>query len=80
MVWELACPFPRRFRLFRKDESATGGGWGGSLMIMDRDRRMTIGYAMNNMGSAVIGNDRSQEYVEEIYKILDTLGSSPFSG
>lgn len=73
-------PVPQTFPFIPEGRICYWGGWGGSLMIMDRDRRMTIGYAMNNMGSAVIGNDRSQEYVEEIYKILDTLGSSPFSG
>src|SRR5690348_18171839 len=26
------------------------GGWGGSLIIMDTDRRMTIAYLMNKMG------------------------------
>jgi CubicO group peptidase (beta-lactamase class C family) len=43
------------------------GGWGGSLIIMDTDRRMTIAYMMNKMGAGVIGSDRGAEYVKTVY-------------
>lgn len=43
------------------------GGWGGSLIAMDLDRRMTISYMMNKMGPGVIGSDRSEAYVSAIY-------------
>ena len=43
------------------------GGWGGSLIIMDTDRRMTISYMMNKMGAGVIGSDRGAEYVKTVY-------------
>src|SRR3954454_20951666 len=43
------------------------GGWGGSLIIMDTDRRMTIAYMMNLMGSGVVGSDRGAQYVQAIY-------------
>ena len=43
------------------------GGWGGSMIIMDVGRRMTISYMMNNMGPGVIGSDRSAEYGQAIY-------------
>ncbi|KAJ5833793.1 beta-lactamase [Penicillium riverlandense] len=46
------------------------GGWGGSMLIMDRGRRMTIGYAMNKMENRVMGNVNSEAYVQEIYKIV----------
>ncbi len=43
------------------------GGWGGSLIIMDTDRRMTIAYMMNLMGPGVVGSDRGAQYVQAIY-------------
>ncbi len=43
------------------------GGWGGSIIIMDTGRRMTVSYMMNKMGPGVVGSDRSAEYVTAIY-------------
>ena len=46
------------------------GGWGGSMVINDVDRHMTIGYAMNKMEMGTAGNTSVRAYVEEIYKAL----------
>jgi CubicO group peptidase (beta-lactamase class C family) len=46
------------------------GGWGGSMIIMDLDRRLTISYMMNRMGPGIIGSDRSGTYVQAIYDAL----------
>jgi CubicO group peptidase (beta-lactamase class C family) len=46
------------------------GGWGGSMIIMDLDRRMTISYMMNKMGAGIIGSTRSAAYVEHVYQAL----------
>ncbi|SMY12668.1 serine hydrolase domain-containing protein [Brevibacterium jeotgali] len=46
------------------------GGWGGSVIIMDLDRRMTISYMMNKMGPGVVGSERSEQYLREIYRAL----------
>ena len=43
------------------------GGWGGSIIAMDLDRRMTISYMMNKMGPGVIGSDRSEAYTRAAY-------------
>lgn len=43
------------------------GGWGGSMIIMDLERRMTISYMMNKMGPGIIGSDRSASYVAAVY-------------
>jgi CubicO group peptidase (beta-lactamase class C family) len=43
------------------------GGWGGSMVIMDLDRRLTISYVMNRMAPGVIGSDRSAAYVTAVY-------------
>ena len=44
------------------------GGWGGSMAIMDLDRRMTIGYVMNNMGADILGSQRAATYVQAVYR------------
>ncbi|MFD0665843.1 hypothetical protein [Thermocatellispora tengchongensis] len=41
-------------------------GWGGSLIIMDLDRRMTICYVMNQMQPGMIGSEGSAAYCEVI--------------
>lgn len=46
------------------------GGWGGSMVINDLDRNMTITYAMNKMEMGTAGNKSVVAYVEEIYKAL----------
>jgi CubicO group peptidase (beta-lactamase class C family) len=47
------------------------GGWGGSLAVMDLDRRLTISYAMNRMASGLLGSERSEAYVRAAYSALD---------
>ncbi|MGZ4172820.1 MAG: serine hydrolase domain-containing protein [Solirubrobacteraceae bacterium] len=47
------------------------GGWGGSVIIADLDRRLTISYMMNNMAPGIIGSDRSEAYVRATYRCLD---------
>ncbi|KAJ5611423.1 beta-lactamase [Penicillium lagena] len=47
------------------------GGWGGSMLVMDRRRRMTIAYIMNQMEFRTIGGARAQEYIQDIYKSFD---------
>ena len=51
------------------------GGWGGSMTIMDLDRKVTITYVMNRMARATIGSDRSAAYVREIYAVLDRIST-----
>ena len=46
------------------------GGWGGSMIIMDLERGMTISYMMNRMGPGIIGSDRSAAYTRLIYDAL----------
>ena len=46
------------------------GGWGGSMIVMDAGRRMTISYMMNKMGPGIVGSDRSAEYGQAIYDAL----------
>jgi CubicO group peptidase (beta-lactamase class C family) len=46
------------------------GGWGGSLIIMDLDRRITISYVMNKMSNAALGSDLGKSYVKAVYAAL----------
>ncbi|KAI0867998.1 beta-lactamase [Hypoxylon argillaceum] len=47
------------------------GGWGGSLVIMDLTRKLTITYAMNKMHNTAIGNVNSIKYVKAVYKAFE---------
>ncbi|OAL45924.1 beta-lactamase [Pyrenochaeta sp. DS3sAY3a] len=46
------------------------GGWGGSVVVMDLERKMTVTYVMNKMENAGMGNARTKEYVRAIYKAV----------
>jgi CubicO group peptidase (beta-lactamase class C family) len=46
------------------------GGWGGSMIIMDLGRQMTVAYMMNKMAPGIIGSDRSETYLRAIYNAL----------
>ncbi|MFC4943515.1 serine hydrolase domain-containing protein [Pseudonocardia sp. GCM10023141] len=46
------------------------GGWGGSMIIMDLERRMTLSYMMNNMAAGIIGSVRSAAYTQAVYAAL----------
>jgi CubicO group peptidase (beta-lactamase class C family) len=46
------------------------GGWGGSMIVMDAGRRVTISYMMNKMAPGIIGSERSAEYGVRIYDAL----------
>ncbi|HTT53626.1 MAG TPA: serine hydrolase domain-containing protein [Streptosporangiaceae bacterium] len=60
---------PRRGLLpWAEDEKVCfWGGWGGSMIIMDVGRRMTVSYMMNKMGAGVVGSQRSAAYAQAIY-------------
>jgi CubicO group peptidase (beta-lactamase class C family) len=47
------------------------GGWGGSLAVMDLDRRLTISYMMNRMAPGILGSPRSEAYVRAVYAAMD---------
>jgi CubicO group peptidase (beta-lactamase class C family) len=46
------------------------GGWGGSVILMDLDRRLTVAYMMNKMGPGIVGSARSEAYVRAVYASL----------
>ena len=48
------------------------GGWGGSIHIMDLDRKVTLAYVMNKMyqDPGMMGGPRTEAYAREIYSAL----------
>ena len=46
------------------------GGWGGSVVLMNPDRRTTATYVMNKMGQGTLGNKRTARYARLIYEAL----------
>jgi CubicO group peptidase (beta-lactamase class C family) len=47
------------------------GGWGGSMIVMDPARRLTISYMMNRMAPGVLGSDRAESYIRAVYDAVD---------
>ena len=50
------------------------GGWGGSMIIMDLGRRMTIAYMMNKMAPGIVGSPHAEQYSRASYAALDQAG------
>jgi len=46
------------------------GGWGGSLIVVDLDARMTVAYVMNRMGEGTMGDMRAAGVVGAAYASL----------
>lgn len=63
-------PKPETVKFVPEGRIAFWGGWGGSIVIMDLDRRLTISYMMNRMGAGIVGSDRTHEYVGAVYSAL----------
>jgi len=47
------------------------GGWGGSMIVMNPDRRTTFAYVMNRMGPGTTGTERTNRYAHLIYDAMD---------
>ncbi|KAF3003209.1 hypothetical protein E8E13_009728 [Curvularia kusanoi] len=46
------------------------GGWGGSMVLCDVGRGLTITYMMNKMSAVGLGSGNAKEYIWEIYRAL----------
>ncbi|MEA3216526.1 MAG: hypothetical protein QOJ19_2682 [Acidimicrobiia bacterium] len=55
----------------RGEGIAFWGGYGGSLIVNDLDRRLTIAYVMNKMELGTVGGPRSYALVDAAYAGLD---------
>ncbi|KAJ9642157.1 hypothetical protein H2204_002526 [Knufia peltigerae] len=50
------------------------GGWGGSVILMDLERKVTFSYVMNKMGEGIMGSEKTAAYVKAAYKALGVEG------
>ncbi|KAJ5082240.1 hypothetical protein N7532_011283 [Penicillium argentinense] len=69
----VALPAPQSLPWIPEGRLCFWGGWGGSFVIMDLERRMTIAYSMNKMQNVSLGNECTIAYVEDIYKVVNSL-------
>ncbi|MFF9060185.1 serine hydrolase domain-containing protein [Streptomyces sp. NPDC014882] len=46
-------------------------GRGGSIVLMDLDRRITFAYTMNRLGEGILGSQRTHDYLRRVYEALD---------
>jgi CubicO group peptidase (beta-lactamase class C family) len=63
-------PVPETIPYLPEGKVCYWGGWGGSMIVMDLDRGMTISYMMNKMAPGIIGSPRAEEYSRAIYDAL----------
>jgi CubicO group peptidase (beta-lactamase class C family) len=70
-------PMPEAIPFLPEGRVCFWGGWGGSLIVMDGDRRLTFSYMMNKMGAGVIGNERSAAYATAVYRALGSVTAKP---
>lgn len=57
--------------LYGPDPRAFGhSGWGGSFVLIDPDRRTVIAYAMNRMGTDLVGDPRDMALIAAAYEGL----------
>jgi CubicO group peptidase (beta-lactamase class C family) len=64
-------PCPQSIPGIPEGNIAFWGGWGGSMAVMDTERRATLTYVMNKMGPGTTGTERTNRYAELIYDALD---------
>ncbi|KXG47223.1 Beta-lactamase-related protein [Penicillium griseofulvum] len=66
----VALPVPEAVTFIPEGNICFWGGWGGSMLVMDLDRRMTAAYTMNKMGSGIMGNENVKAYFDALYEIV----------
>ncbi|WP_082974404.1 serine hydrolase domain-containing protein [Mycobacterium sp. E1715] len=66
-----ALPHPEAVPDIPDERTCYWGGWGGSMVVMNVDRRTTFAYVMNKMGQVTSGGtDRTRKYTRLIYEAL----------
>jgi CubicO group peptidase (beta-lactamase class C family) len=48
------------------------GGWGGSLILIDQDARMSFSFVMNKMHDGLMGDMRSVGLTQALYGCLNS--------
>ncbi|MER6076200.1 serine hydrolase domain-containing protein [Streptomyces sp. NPDC001817] len=75
MRWGIgfALPEVHTFPYMPKGRACFWGGWGGSAVCMDLDRRLTLSYTMNKMGGGVVGSERTKSYISAVYAAIEAI-------
>jgi CubicO group peptidase (beta-lactamase class C family) len=63
-------PCPATFPYLPDENICFWGGFGGSMIAMNPDRRTTVAYVMNKMGQGLFGSERTARYASLIYEAL----------
>jgi CubicO group peptidase (beta-lactamase class C family) len=63
-------PVPETIPYLPDEKVCFWGGWGGSMIVMDLGRKLTISYMMNKMAPGIIGSPRAEQYSRAIYAAL----------
>jgi CubicO group peptidase (beta-lactamase class C family) len=61
-----ALPKPGTLPYVPDEKICFWGGWGGSMVLIDPDRRTTVTYVMNLIGPGVLGSSRTAKYTTPI--------------
>ncbi len=67
-------PWPEVLPFLPEGRLCSWGGYGGSLVIADVDRRMTFAYVMNKMVPCLVGSIAAA-LVERVYDIVNRQSS-----
>jgi len=68
-----ALPQPASIPYIPEGKVCFWGGWGGSLIVIDTERKMSIAYMMNRMDvgeTGVIGDARGEQYMRAVFGAL----------
>ena len=63
-------PTPKTVPMVPDEKICFWGGWGGSMVLINPDRRTTVAYVMTKMGQGTLGNERTAKYASLIYEAL----------
>lgn len=53
------------------DNACYWGGWGGSSILVDQDARLSVSFVMNKMFEGLLGDPRSYNLVQTVYKCME---------
>ena len=63
-------PVPETIPYIPEGEICFWGGYGGSMIVMDRARHLTVAYMMNKMEAGVVGGVRSAALLDATFRAL----------
>lgn len=69
-------PSPEATPYLPSGRIAHWGGWGGSMVVADAERRLTIAYVMNRMMPGEAGDGRGEAIVRATYALVDAGSGS----